>query len=115
MKKIIEKILVSLIGFWVTLPVFAGGIPGAPTITGANNNQDYVQTGKAIFYEAGGFAITAMYVISVIVYCGGLLFVFVQAKKTKEWGNFFSVTVGGLVILVIILILLNLAQTAITG
>jgi len=114
MKKIIEKFLVSLIGFWVTLPVFAGGIPAAPQIAGGTTG-DYVETGKGIFYEAAGFAITAMYVVSIIVYCGGLLFVFVQAKKSKEWGNFFSVTVGGLVILVIILLLLNAAQSAITG
>ncbi len=95
------------------IPSFAL-IPAAPQMGGGDNG-DYMKTGQSIFNEGAGIAITGLYVVAILTYCGSLLWLLMQAKKHKEWGDFFKGAAVGLGVLVLILILLTQAKTALAG
>ncbi len=95
----------------MSIPVFAD-IPSAPNINGGSTS-DYMKTGQSVFNEIAGISITALYVMTILIYCAGTLWLLSQAKKTKEWGNFFKGAGIGLAVLVLVLILLNQAKSAI--
>ena len=86
-------------------------IPAAPNVPGGTTS-DYIKTGQSVFDEVLNIGITVLFVGAIVTYCGGLLWLLMQAKKTKEWGNFFKGGGIGLGVLVLILILLNQAKTA---
>lgn len=97
----------------MSVPSFAD-IPAAPNVPGGNTG-DFMKTGQGVFNEGAGIAITVLYVVAILIYCGALLWLLVQAKKSKEWGNFFKGAGIGLAVLVLVLILLNQAKTALGG
>ena len=86
-------------------------IPAAPNVPGGATT-DYIKTGQSVADEVLSIGITVLYVGTILAYCGGTLWLLMQAKKTKEWGNFFKGAGIGLGVLVLILILLNQAKTA---
>lgn len=99
---------------FIHVSLFAA-IPAAPTVPGGGASGNYVETGNSVFDEVAGKVIIGLYVASILIYCGGLLFMMKEAKEHKKWGNFFKGASIGLGVLVIILILLNQAKTALTG
>ena len=104
------KIGVGLSLAWLDITAFAD-IPAAPNVPGGTTT-DYIKTGQSVANEVLGIGITVLYVGAILAYCGGTLWLLTQAKKTKEWGNFFKGAGIGLGVLVLILILLNQAKTA---
>jgi len=94
----------------ISVPSFSD-IPAAPAIPGGSTS-DFMKTGQGVFNEGAGIAISMLYVAAIIIYCGALLWLLIQAKKSKEWGNFFKGSGIGLGVLVLVLILLNQAKTA---
>lgn len=106
------------LGAWITLGLMAAPawakIPSSPNVPNGDKS-DFMKTGQGVFNEGAGFAIDILYVVAILVYCGALLWLLMQAKKKEEWGNFFKGSGIGLAVLVLILILLNQAQTAIGG
>ena len=111
--KITQKLSVFLLGCSVGILSFAE-IPQAPQIGGGDNG-DFMKTGQSVFNEGAGIAITGLYVVAILTYCGSLLWLLMQAKKHKEWGNFFKGAGVGLAVLVLILILLTQAKSALAG
>lgn len=121
MKKLIKKIFIQSRGFYyklgamLTLTMMSvtafADIPAAPNVPGGNTT-DYIKTGQGVADEVLGIGITVLYVGAILAYCGGTLWLLMQAKKTKEWGNFFKGAGIGLGVLVLVLILLNQAKTA---
>jgi hypothetical protein len=104
----------ALIVFWLmSVPSFAD-IPAAPSVPGASGNGDFMKTGQGVFNEGAGIAITILYVVAILIYSGSLLWLLVQAKQSKEWGNFFKGAGIGLAVLVLVLILLNQAKSALS-
>lgn len=93
-------------------PTLFAAIPAAPTIPGGNQS-DYIKVGSALANEGAGIGIILFYVFAILAYCGGLLFLLMRAKKHKEWGEFAKGALIGLIVLVLVLILLNQAKTAI--
>ena len=86
-------------------------IPAAPNVPGGDTS-DFIKTGQGVANELLGVGITVLYVGTILAYCSGVLWLLMQAKKTKEWGNFGKGAGIGLAVLVLILILLNQAKTA---
>jgi len=121
MKKLIKKTFTQCRDFYYKLGVMMtltvidvtafADIPAAPNVSGGSTT-DYIKTGQSVADEVLSIGITILYVGAILAYCGGTLWLLMQAKKTKEWGNFFKGAGIGLGVLVLILILLNQAKTA---
>ena len=121
MKDLVKKIFVRgrdfyyRLGVAITLAIMSStavaNIPAAPNVPGGSTT-DYIKTGQSVADEVLKIGITILYVGAIIGYCSGILWLLMQAKKTKEWGNFFKGAGIGLGVLVLILILLNQAKTA---
>lgn len=100
---------VAMACFWAETALAV--LPKAPVIAGAAGS-DYIKIANGVFTELLDKGINLLFVGSMVAYCGGAIYLFMQAKKSHEWGNFFKgLGVGGAV-LILILILLTQARTA---